>query len=428
MLSLMWKGRPVDERGRYLHWDQMRHRTPPEGLTLEQWWLGTYLSRLVSSRPLPLTGVAGVPFRFSNIDRIQEMAHRIDRQASGRTLSEEAIMSPHSGERHLISSLIEEAITSSLLEGAATTRRIAKELLRSGRRPVNRDERMVVNNLNAMQMAEDLARERGPLGPDDVLALHHIVTSGTLEDERDAGRLQSTGEKRVRVVWRDGTVLHRPPSASELPERLGKLCRFANENLGEGFVHPVIRAIVLHFWVAYDHPFSDGNGRVARALFYWAMLKYGYWLAQYLSISSILGKAPARYARSYLYVETDDNDLTYFIMYQLEVIERAIESLRRHLARKAAEVRTVESLLHGSTLLNHRQTVAISNVLRGAQATFTIQAHARFHRVATQSARTDLLGLEALGLFTKRRAGKKFVFTPIPDLAERLGELATRAS
>lgn len=424
LVSLVGSAHPVDAKGRYLHWDQMRHRKPPENLTLERWWTGTALSRRVSSRSVPLLSIAGSPFRFSNVDQIQEMVHRIDQQASGHILADQQVMNPQSSDRYLVSSLVEEAITSSLLEGAATTRRIAKELLQSGRRPVDKAERMIVNNFMAMEATRRLAEGGGRLTPDDVLELHGIVASGTLEYEADVGHLQTSDDERVAIVWDDGTVLHRPPPAVELPERLKSLCRFANEEFGEGFIHPVVRAIVLHFWIGYDHPFADGNGRVARALFYWAMLKHGYWLAQYLSISSILRKAPAQYARSYLYVETDDNDLTYFIIHQLQVIERAIEGLRDYLSRKAAEVHEVESLLRGNVPLNHRQVVVVGNALRDAQQTFTIKAHAQFQRVAIQSARTDLLGLEELGLFGKRRIGKRFVFTPAADLAKRLRALA----
>ena len=87
--------------------------------------------------------------------------------------------------------------------------------------------------------------------------------------------------------------------------------------------HHHIRAIILHFWLAYGHPFVDGNGRTARALFYWAMLHEGYWLFEFISISNILRKAPAQYGLSFLYSETDDNDLTYFIVAQTKVIRRA---------------------------------------------------------------------------------------------------------
>src|SRR5207302_11428896 len=135
-------------------------------------------------------------------------------------------------------------------------------------------------------------------------------------------RLQLPEEDRVAVFDNRGALLHQPPPAEQLPKRLVTMCRFANSELGgAGFVHPVIRAILLHFWLGYDHPFEDGNGRTARALFYWYMRTHGYWLVEYLSISRILQNAPAKYTRAFLLTETDERDATYFIVYQLEVLE-----------------------------------------------------------------------------------------------------------
>ena len=425
--NILLTSEPVDHKGRYLHWDQMRRRTPPGDLTHEQWWLGVSLSRKAVARPLPPVDRDGNPFRFSNIDRIQEMVHRIDQQASGQILADDLITDPRSSDRYLISSLIEEAITSSQLEGATTTRRAGKELLKTGRAPRDRGERMIFNNFIAMQEAERMARGPDPLGRDDVLRLHRTVTRGTLDNPADAGRLQTPEEDRISVGSRDDdTILHWPPPASELPDRVARLCEFANGESGEGFIHPVVRAIVLHFWLAYDHPFVDGNGRTARALFYWSMLRSGYWLTQYVSISSILRRAPAQYARAYLYTETDDNDLTYFIIYQLRVIERAIASLKSYLTLKVREIRKLEILLRDSPLLNHRQLVLLSSAIRDPEQQFTIKVQQRTHRVAYQSARTDLLGLEELGLLDRVQFGREFVFTAVPHLPDRIQELAHR--
>ena len=427
LLQIVTAGRPVDAKGRYLHWDQMRHRKPPDGLTLEEWWAGTVTSRANSARVLPFTGTDGSPFRFTNIDRIQEMVHRIDQQASGSIQTDEIVASVGSRSRYLVSSLVEEAITSSLLEGAATTRRVAKELLRTGREPRDPSERMVLNNYFAMQAAEDLAGSGEPLTPDHVLELHRIVTDGTLH-ETEAGRLQQPGDERVAIYWDDDRLLHRPPPAEELPSRLEQLCRFANGDTGEGFLHPVVRAVLLHFWIGYDHPFADGNGRTARALFYWSMLRSGYWLAQYISISSILRRAPAKYARSYLYTETDSNDVTYFVVYQLEVTRRAIASLRRYLTRKTDEIAQLERDMRGVPGLNHRQLAILSNALRNPDTYFTFAGQKRLHRVAYQSARTDLLGLEALDLLRKMQVGRTFEFWPVDDLEGRIRDLSDDSS
>ena len=423
LLEVLTSGRPVDSKGRYLHWDQMRHRQPPDGLTLKEWWVGTATSRANSARTLPFTGVDGEPFRFTNIDRIQEMVHRIDQQASGRIETDDIVANVGSRNRYLVSSLVEEAITSSLLEGAATTRRVAKELLRTHREPRDTSERMILNNYLAMRKAQEIADADEPLTSDHVLELHRIVTDGTL-DESESGRLQEPGEGRVVVEWDHAEVLHLPPPAEELPARLEQFCAFANGDVGEGFLHPVVQAILLHFWIGYDHPFADGNGRTARALFYWSMLRSGYWLAQYISISSILRKSLGEYVRSYLYSETDSNDVTYFVIHQLEVLELAIEELRTYLGRRVSEISEVERLLHGVPGLNHRQLAVIGEALRDPDAYFTIAGHVRVQRVAYQSARTDLLGLEDLGVFRRVQSGKKFEFWPVDDLSDRLRSLA----
>ena len=424
MIDLFASGRAVDDKGRYLHWDQMRHRQPPEGLTLQEWWARTAVSRMSQARTLPVTGTDGRPFRLTNIDRIQEMVHRIDQQASGRIETDDIVANVGSRNRYLVSSLVEEAITSSLLEGAATTRRVAKELLRTHREPRDTSERMILNNYSAMRKAQEIAGSGEPLAPDHVLELHRIVTDGTLDDESESGRLQRPGEDRVVVEWDHAQVLHVPPPAEELPARLERFCAFANGDVGEGFLHPVVRAILLHFWIGYDHPFADGNGRTARALFYWSMLRSGYWLAQYISISSILRKSLREYVLSYLYTETDSNDVTYFVIHQLEVLELAIEELRTHLGRRVSEISAVERLLRGVADLNHRQLAVIGEALRDPDAYFTIAGHERVHRVAYQSARTDLLGLQSLGVLSRVQSGKKFEFWPVDDLSGRLRTLA----
>jgi Fic family protein len=401
----------------------MRNRKPPDGLTLREWWFATTFARQSLKRRLPFNATDGKPFTFSNVDTIQKMVHRIDQQASGQILSDDVATSLRSSSRYLVSSQVEEAITSSQLEGASTTRLVAKELLTSGRRPRDRSETMIVNNYAAMLFSQDISQDE--LTPDAIFELHRILTHDTLDNPDSAGRLQRPDDERIAVYWNDDTLLHAPPPAKELPERLEKLCRFANNEDEDEFIHPVVKATIIHFCLAYDHPFEDGNGRTARALFYRSMLHDGYWLAQYISISSILRKAPVKYALSYLYTETDENDMTYFIVYQLGVIERAIQSLHDYLARKIAETRAVEKRLQNSSTLNHRQIAVIEKALRDPGEMFTISGQKTRHRVTYQTARTDLLELEELGLMKKTRVSNKFIFRPVSELAERLRDLGS---
>jgi Fic family protein len=318
---------------------------------------------------------------------------------------------------------MEEAIRSSQLEGATTSRRVAKEMLRTGRKPRDRGERMIVNNYRALQFIREDMGER--LSPDAILELHRIVTEGTLDDPSAAGRLQRPDEQRVSVFDRneDERPIHEPPPAEELPERMRLLCDFANESGdGERFIHPVVRAILLHFWLAYDHPFEDGNGRAARILFSWLMQRNGYWLIEYLPISPVIREAPAQYRQAFMESESDEGDLTYFLIHQLEVIEKALDRHDVYIQRKIAEVGDVERLLQDSDGLNHRQLALLTDAVRNPDGVYTFGSHARSHRVTHETARTDLSGLVERGLLIRRSKGRSYAFEPVPDLAARLKE------
>lgn len=407
--------------GRYLHWDQLRHRKPDGDLTVEEWWQGMKFYRRSFYEELPLRDKNGVPFVYLLIDPSPETLHRIDLGAGGVIQMPEQITNPETRDRYYIGSLIDEAITSSQLEGAATTRRIAKEMIRTGRAPRDRSERMILNNFHAMREIGKLKNES--LSKDLVFHIHRIVTEDTLDDPTAAGRFRNDSE-RVRVEDSYGTVFHDPPAACDLESRMAQMCRFANGEIPDAFIHPAIRSILLHFWLAYDHPFVDGNGRTARALFYWSMLRHHYWLFEFISISQTIRRAPVKYGRAFLYTETDDNDATYFIRFHLRVIEKAIEELHAYIQRKTQELRQTEARLRGIEVLNHRQRALIGHALRHPEQRYTVESHKNSHNVVYQTARTDLLNLRDRGLLRAVKVGREWSFTAVGDLENRLATLA----
>ncbi|MFI0812746.1 Fic family protein [Streptomyces echinatus] len=402
----------------YLPWDKLRHKNPPDDLTHEEWWAGIKLARRRVQRTLPLTDVNGRPFVFCLPDVVLKSLEEVSRDASGKITISEQVTNPATRDRYLINSLIEEAINSSQLEGASTSRKVAKEMIRTQRQPRDRDERMIYNNYQAMRMIGDLRNER--LTPEMICEIHRVVTDGTLDNPSASGRFQLPHEERVGV-WNGDELLHAPPPAATLPGRVQRLCDFANGELDEVYIPPVLRAITVHFMIGYDHPFEDGNGRTARALFYWSMLNQGYWLTEYVAISPILKNAPSRYAHSYLYSEDDENDLTYFHLYQLGVLQRSISQLHEYLFKKAEEVRELQRSISGAQkLFNHRQIALLNHALKNPGASVTAQSHMASHNIVYETARQDLIALENNGLLQKNRAGRSFIWTPVEDLGERL--------
>jgi len=408
---------------RYLHWNELRHKPPPAGLSVEEWWLTTKWWRMRDYRRVPLKDKKGQPFVFSTPDGLQKGLHEIDRGLGFALNFPESIAQSEARDSYVVSALVQESITSSQLEGAATTREVAKEMLRTGRPPRDKSERMILNNYQTMRRIQELKGEA--LTGELVFELHRRVTEGTLDRPDAAGRFRKT-EENVRVEDMEGNVFHEPPDAGELPARLEAMCRFANGQTPEVFVHPVIRAIILHFWLAYDHPFVDGNGRTARALFYWSMLRQGYSLFEFISISQILLRAPARYAEAFLYTESDDNDLTYFILHQADVIQQAVEALHAYAAKKTAELKNADKLLRGLTGLNHRQQALLAHAMRQQAARYVIEGHKRSHGISFPTARNDMFDLVARGLLTVAKEGRFNIFRPVTDLHDKLGRLADR--
>ena len=416
--------------GRYLHWDEFRHRPPLGILSIEDSWHAVKLARRAAYRQLPFADVNGERFRFALALPLSELLHFVDREAAGAIQTPVQVTDPATRDRYLIASLYEESITSSQLEGASTTRAAAKDMLRQGRSPRDHGERMILNNYRAMEWLRSQQTE--PLTPATIFELHTMLVDGTLEDPAKAGRFREDADDIV-VSDETGRILHRPPRAAELPSRLDALCAFANANeSGEQFLHPGLRSILLHFQLAYDHPFVDGNGRLARALYYWSMARHGYWLAEFVSISRILRRARGQYLRSFLYSESDENDVTYFLIDQLRVLRHAIEDLHRYIARKAAEVRDAERVLRQAwkteLVLNERQLALLSHALRVRDASYTFESHGRSHGISRETARTDLLRLVRDGLLVARKRGKRFLFVPSEDLPTRAGAAKTTRS
>ncbi len=407
-----------DHRSAYLHWDKLRRHPPPGDLSHEEWWFALKLHRSGAYQQIPLEDTQGRPFVYTEGANIPERLHRIDLGAGGTVSTPDPITNPETQERYYVSSLMEEAITSSQLEGAATTSQIAKDMLRTGRPARDRSEQMIVNNYRTMRRLRGIKDQPLTLGL--LLDIHQMVTHDTLRDATAEGRFRTAEDGDIAVVDENGELFHVPPSPASLGPRIEKLCAFANGDTPGHFVHPAIRAIVVHFWLAYDHPFVDGNGRTARALFYWSMLRHGYWLFEYISISRILLRSRRNYSLAYLYTESDDNDLTYFIVHQLDVIHEAMGALHEYLDRKGREVQALVSRLKGTRVLNHRQRALIGHALRHPGQHYSVESHRHSHDVVKQTARADLLDLGGRGLLEKTKIGRAWYFTAVSDLERRL--------
>lgn len=404
----------------YFHWDELRARPMPPGLTPREAWGVVKIARRAERRGIPLVDKDGQHFSYWLPPGALETIHEVDRWAG--TVAMDGASAPVLApirEEVLISSLMEEAIATSQLEGAVTTRRVAKEMLRANRRPHGRGEQMIVNGYETIQFLR--AAKKEPLSVALLFDIQSRMTQGTLDDPSGAGRLRTEADKVAVVDVANDSVLFTPPPAAELLTRLEKLIAYANaSSRGDAFVHPLVKACVLHFWLAYEHPFIDGNGRTARALFFWFMLKNGYWLFEFLTVSRAILKSPSGYYRSFLHSEHDDGDLTYSLLYQLDATKRALADLRLYLQSKQEEQRDLSRRLRAVPDANARQRSLLDHALRNPDVPITFGSHARTHDVTLVTSRNDVLELVARRLLREVGKGRQRSFLPVLDLDARL--------
>lgn len=418
---LVQNSNAVDEKGRYLNWDKLKFKTPPAGLTSKEYWAATRLARGAASQPIGLADANGERFNFCEPPPLKAVLRELDMKAGGALASDATALSTGEGRLHLARSLAEEPFASSFIEGAATTRQIAKKLIFEGRAPRTKDERMVLNNYQAMQFVK--LHKDDALTLPMLLELHNIVTADTMDNPKDAGRIRRSDDVQV-VDETTGEVLHQPPLAADLPGRLDRLIKFANKKPdANSWIHPLLKACILHFALSYEHPFVDGNGRVARALFYWAALRSGYWLIEYVSISSIIAESRISYGKAFLDTETDGGDLTYFLIYHANILHKAVERLMEFVDRKRKEVQAFEKRVgdkHRPDSFNHRQSWLLNEFARGRLSRITIAEHQKRNAVSYLTARTDLERLVEGGCLQKRKLGKTSIYVPVANLMKVL--------
>lgn len=427
----MKRAKVVDDKGRYAHWDKLQYRPLPENVDshLEYWHLIKVARKIVAKETI-FQDKENYPFSYVEFDKLNQLKDWVLENATGSINAPTQVKEKSTKNTFLIKSVIEESISSSQMEGASTTRRIAKEMLRTGRDPKDLSETMIVNNYRAMNFIRQILKDDDDieLTPAIIFELHKIVTDDTLtgEDEGKGGILRTNEDMIAVHDPKSNDILHMPPKAENLPERLQLLCDFANGKTDKDntYMPPVIRAIITHFMMGYDHFFVEGNGRTARALFYWIMIKNNYWLMEYVSISSVIKKRQTEYLLAYLHTESDENDLTYFILQQLEVIKDAIKEFHDHVKKQAEKDQDILAMFKASPIresLNSRQIALIRNALKNPGNAYTVNSHKNSHACSNEASRKDLLALsDEFNLLVKSRAGASWLFLAPNDIGERI--------
>ena len=383
----------------YLHWDKVKYLGFKKNDT--NLWKEIKLIRKLISKKFVLNNKHTISLEYGVNDFLQQKLHYLDFNF-GAGLQKEQLLSDLDKHQYLSNALMEESIFSSMIEGATTTRVKAKDMLRKGKKPNNKSEQMILNNYKTIQYISENKSEEITIHK--LFEIHKLVTENTLEEE-NCGVFRNTNDVLV-MNQITGEIVHTPPSFKELEELMQSFCDFFNNNPKEEFIHPIVKASILHFLIGYIHPFVDGNGRTARALFYWYLLKNGYWLTEYLSISRVILKTKTQYEKAYIYSEIDEMNVSYFIHYQVKVLTQAFEDLKDYLSKKKKEENKLNKYLKVSNI-NERQAQILYWIEEDANRYFSVKEIENVFSVTNQTARTDIEELVTQDYLKKVSINKK---------------------
>lgn len=367
-------------------------------------WGDIQTRRKIMSRKVPLKDQKGNEFWFLVPPSTEKIIHNIDVVAK-KTIDE---LTTKEIQRNLVvDSIIDEAFYSSVIEGAFSTKKRTKELVKA-KNPKNKSEKMILNNYNALIfILENLHQD---LNEEIFITLHKLITDGTLEEDEITEKYRDD----YVYVWGESATKTDPiyvaPHHEEVQPMMDDLFEFIKEEKESFFIHPIIKAFIIHFYIAYVHPFFDGNGRVARAFSYMYLLKNNYDFFKFFSISSVVNKKRNKYYKAIKDTEDYDGDLTYFISSFAEITQESLYEVIEKLVKELSHEVLLQNLEEEEIILNNRQKKFLNYMKKKDNNITTFEEYQKRMKVSYETARRDLSELKELGIFRKVKKGKKFLF------------------
>lgn len=398
----------------YLYWDKIKYKNIPEWIkdNKELWWCIKFMRNL--NYITPISNESWNFFKFWELQFSKELLHKIDKNASWIFFTN----SSETDKKLFIANwMLEEAISSSQLEWASTTTKEAKKMIKEKRKPINKDEFMIMNNYEAMNYIRNELIKKD-LEEWDLLYLQSILTKNTLENQDEEWRFRKDSDDII--VEFERKIAHIPPKEDILKKELKKFIDFANNKWKfNTFVHPIVKAILIHFWIWYLHPFCGWNWRTARALFYWYLLKNDYYWFSYIPLSTIIKKSKIDYLKSYIYSEQDDLDITYFINYNLRKIKISLDKFQKEVNKKFKQNHNdIKKIIH--LRLNDRQNKLINYFLENKDSFTNATIHQNYYNISKKTSISDLKELEKKWFIYSVKSWRNINYFPIESLEEKI--------
>lgn len=381
----------------YLDWEKVQHMTlKPEALSNTEIWEAAKQARDQGfTRNLV---IRDRPFSWSISNDMEAVLHDLDvHLAGGKSIA--VVMDQKNDHRYLIHASLEETIASAQLAGYPVTRKMARELLLKKKTTSSETEQALVNLYKCLQKVKEWENE--PFSETKMLELHQQLTKDTIK-LKGIGRYRTNNKYDISGI--EDPASYKAAEAKDIKSWMQWLEAFVNEDKKPFYIHPVIKACIIAYLITYIRPFKDGNGRMARLIAYWYLLRKGYWVMQYTAVSGIIIKLKAQYQRAFLQVQSS-SDAGYFIHFMIQALRMADRSLKDSLQRTNKEKESNPFVRIDG--LNIRQAAALQWIRDDAEKIVTIRELRSGFGVSKETARTDLTALTENGWLKFYHLNKK---------------------
>lgn len=217
----------------------------------------------------------------------------------------------------------DEIVATSAIESIDFSRDSVRKILK-GYAPKDEEENRILGLKNGFEFISD---KDNKITEENIYKLYMMSIGDFLDNENKLKEGSFYRHDSVYVM--SDKIEHSGISSAKLPEYMGDFVSFANS---DDKINELVKATMLHFYIAYIHPYFDGNGRMARLIHMWYLIQKGYETTLFIPFSNYIEKSRKKYYDAYTLVEENSKlsgvlDITPFLLYFTEnVYDKMVEN------------------------------------------------------------------------------------------------------
>ena len=255
---------------------------------------------------------------------------------------------------------------------------------------------------------EFIAEPSNAISEDSIFALYDMAIGRYLDGEDRLAPGEKYRNDSVFVMGQD--IEHTGLSHHKLPEYMNRFVDFVER---DSPMNDMLKAAVVHFYLAYLHPYFDGNGRMARLMHMWFLRQQGYSSALFIPFSSYIERSRKHYYNAFTLCEENAKisnvmDVTPFLVY---FIEHVYDKLKDSVPQPDTLRIFGEALENGSITAKEKDLWNFALSAYGDGEFSTKQLERDFGNAAYATIRGFVLKFSELGILTAHNYGNRVKYS-----------------